>query len=374
MDNQTFQKLKDLILKHQDVAVIVKPNPSLDEMAAGLGMYLVLKQMGKNAAMVCPTDPIVAVSSLVGIDQVQKSLGGEGGDLTVSFPYQEGEIEKVSYTLDNGQLNIVVKAGEKGLSFQQKDVLFKRGGKMPSLIICIGVPHLSEINALYNPAVNQGVAVVNIDNKADNEKYGEMVVVDTKWSSVSEQVADFVTLLEPQIELDADTAQNLLNGIDFATNDFKNPRTSYLAFEVAGILMKKGATRQKAQIQPQPAAPDMGSFFPPVPPAPAKPVQPIAPVQPQWSAPVAPQPTWQQIQPLANSNQQSVIPAQQPFGNPQAIGSAQAQEVPQAVQPTTAPTQPSAPAQAPAQTQPTSSKQTPPDWLTPKVYKGSTIL
>ena len=105
------------------MAVIVKPNPSLDEMAAGLGMYLVLKQMGKNISIACPTDPIVAVSSLVGIDQVQKSLGGEGGDLTVSFPYQEGEIEKVSYTLDNGQLNIVVKAGEKGLSFQQKDVL-----------------------------------------------------------------------------------------------------------------------------------------------------------------------------------------------------------------------------------------------------------
>ena len=151
MDNATFQRIKDLILKHQDVAVAIKPNPNLDEMAAGLGLYLVLKQMGKNAVIACPTDPVVAISSLVGINQVQKQISsGEGGDITVSFPYKEGEIEKVSYTLDNGLLNIVVKAGEKGLSFNQQDVAFKRsGGKAPSLVFCVGVPKIADVNALF---------------------------------------------------------------------------------------------------------------------------------------------------------------------------------------------------------------------------------
>ena len=65
------------------------------------------------------------VSSLVGIDKVKKSFnGGANGDLTVTFPYKEGEIEKISYTLEEGKLNILVKAGENGLSFNEKDVEF----------------------------------------------------------------------------------------------------------------------------------------------------------------------------------------------------------------------------------------------------------
>ena len=379
MDNATFQRIKDLILNHQDIGVVVRPHPSLDEMAAGLGMYLSLKLLGKNVSIACPTDPLVAVSSLVGIDKVAKTLsGGEGGDLTVTFPYEEGEIEKVSYTLDNGKLNIVVKAGEKGLSFSQQDVQFLRsGGSAPSLVFFVGVPRMSDVASVVTPVQGQ-TAVVNIDNKAENEKYGDVAVVDTKWSSVSEQIADFVTLLEPQIELDADTAQNLLTGIDSATEDFTSPSTSYLAFEVAGILMKKGATRNQSQMVAQNAQSsgmnqqEMNTYFPVstqnVPQEVQAPVQ--QPVQqPQYvQQPVQQQPVWQPQpvqqpaqpvwQPQQAPVQQPVQSVQQPFAN------AQGQQPVQ--QPEAKPFD---------QTQPKKDdRQAPPDWLTPKVYKGSTIL
>ncbi|MDE2590334.1 MAG: hypothetical protein KGL95_11810, partial [Patescibacteria group bacterium] len=368
----TFQRIKDLILNHQDIGVVVRPNPTLDEMAAGLGMYLSLKLMGKNASIACPTDPIVALSSLVGIDKVTKTLsgGGAGGDLTVTFPYQEGEIEKVSYTLDNGKLNIVVKAGEKGLSFSQQDVEFIRsGGTAASLVFFVGVPRMTDVASVVQPVPGQ-TQVVNIDNKPENEKYGDVAVVDGKWSSVSEQIADFVTLLEPQIELDPDTAQNLLTGIDSATQDFTSPRTSYLAFEVAGILMKKGATRQQSRAIAQNAQSsgmnqqEMNTYFPPT--------------QPSQPQPVQTQPVQQPVQQFVSQPQ----PAQQtytPMQNPQAW-----QPQPVQTQPMQQPVQQpawQAPIQQPMQTQPVQQpelkkeeKQTPPDWLTPKVYKGSTIL
>jgi hypothetical protein len=403
MDNATFQRIKDLILNHQEIGVVVRPNPSLDEMAAGLGMYLSLKLMSKNVSIACPTDPIVALSSLVGIDQVQKSLsvGGEGGDLTVTFPYQEGEIEKVSYTLDNGKLNIVVKAGEKGLSFSQQDVQFIRSGsgKAPSLVFFVGVPRMSDVASVIQPVPGQ-TAVVNIDNKAENEKYGDVAVVDQKWSSVSEQIADFVTLLEPQIELDTDTAQNLLTGIDFATQDFTSPRTSYLAFEVAGILMKKGATRQQSHIISQQAQSagmtqqEMTTYFPPTQPVPS-----VSKAQSFGNAPVQQpqsmfnqpfdqaqgQKAWepQSFEPMQQNVQgQSPVPQyQQPFT--QAPGQQPVQPQ-QAWQPQAVPQQPTQ-QQQPVQQQPEQKpfdqaqgkkddRQAPPDWLTPKVYKGSTIL
>jgi len=365
MDNKTFQTIKDILIKNQDIAVVVGPNPSLDQMAAGLGFYLVLRQMGKNAIIACPTNPIVALSSLVGIDKVQKNIGAAdiAGDLTVSFPYNEGEIEKVSYTLDNGKLNIVVKAGEKGISFDQSMVQFIRASKLPTLLIFIGVNRLSDVASIYTPQAGSEPTIINMDNNANNERYGTIAVVDTKWSSVSEQVADFVTLLEPQIELDIDTAQNLFTGIDFATNDFTSPNTSYLAFEVAGILMKKGAKRARAMdiinaSNAGAAVPNVRQYFPPpispnqirVQSGPSQPTQSLTRPQPVQMPPVpvqpVSQPAWQPPQ----------APISQPTVPPAPV-------VTQESQPQT-PVTPQIPKQAP----------TPPDWLTPKVYKGSSIL
>lgn len=333
MDNQTFQRIKDLITQHQSIGVVVRSNPTLDEMAAGLGMYLVLTQMGKSASIASPTDPTVGLSNLVGIQKVGKSLGGggKGGNLTVSFPYKDGEIEKVSYTQENNQLNILVQAGPAGLSFKEQDVKFLQsgGGTMPSLLFAIGLPNLEA--SVVNPN-ESNMTVVNIDNKAENTKYGDVVVVSTRFSSVSEQVADFLTLLEPQIELDRDTAQNLFDGISFATKDYTGANTSYLAFEMAGILMKKGATRYKVPGATVAQGQQASQYFPPVNPIQPQPInQPVQsfnPIQNQTTQQVGPQP----LNPVQN---------QQPTQN------------------------------QPLQNQ---SNQAPSDWLSPKVYKGSSIL
>ena len=377
MDNQTFQKIKDLINQHQSTGVLVGPNPSLDEMAAGLGMYLVLLKMGKDASIVCPTDPNVGISSLVGIDRVQKSFGASGGgngDLTVSFPYKEGEIEKVSYTLDGGKLNIQVKAGPQGLNFQQSDVQFVRasaGGAAPSLVFMIGIPHPQAVASVFDINANPTTSVVNIDNKEDNEKYGAALNVSSRFSSVSEEVADFVTLLEPQVELDVDTCQNLMTGVLYATKDFTTPNTSYLAFEMAGILMKKGAKRGMPVTSQPNAVQNPSAYFPP-----QQMAQPVAPVQAPQPMPVQqpPMPA-QEFNPMPQPQQvqfnQPVQPMMQQFSQPmpqQPIGSAQG--VSPVMQPQVMPEMQQQMQQPQAQ-QP---QETPADWLTPKVYKGSTVL
>ncbi|MBU4099385.1 hypothetical protein KJ980_07085, partial [Patescibacteria group bacterium] len=101
MDNAIVQKIKDAISNNDNIAIIVGKNPSIDEMAAALSLYLLLKE-NKKVTIVCPTQPIVELSNLVGIDKVATRLEGGEGDLVVSFPYVEGEVEKVSYTLESG--------------------------------------------------------------------------------------------------------------------------------------------------------------------------------------------------------------------------------------------------------------------------------
>ncbi len=242
MDNNTIQQIKDIIAKSSSIGVAAPKNPTMDEMAAALSLYLLLKNANKNVSIASPSDPIVENASLVGIDKVQKSLSGGGGsgDLTVSFPYTEGEIEKVSYTLEEGYLNIIVKAAEQGLSFDEKDVEYTRGGGKLDLVFSVGVANLSDLDPIFDTQ-NPDTRIVNIDNKESNEQYGDINLVSPRLSSISEGIADLALSLD--MHIDEDSAQNLFNGIIDATENFQNPKTSSLAFEMASLLMKKGATR-----------------------------------------------------------------------------------------------------------------------------------
>src|SRR3989344_5577380 len=273
MDNAALQQIRDIIGKNDKIAIAVGKNVTVDDMAAALSLYLSLQQMRKQVTIASASQPTVELSSLVGVNKVASQLGGSGGDLIVSFPYKEGEIEKVSYTIDNGYLNIVVKAGEQGLGFQETDVRYTRGGGMPSVLFVVGTPRLSDLGILFDPEALKNTTIVNIDNKADNQGFGDAVLVSQGASSVSELVANLLSFTG--VDLDIDTAQNLLSGISFATGNFQDPKTSPAAFEMAGILMKKGAVRMGGVARPlRPTMPRNNFMQQPQPPMPTQMPQP----------------------------------------------------------------------------------------------------
>lgn len=348
MDNQALQQIKDTIASAQLVSIAVSQNPTIDQMAAALSLYLNFSSQGKKVTVVSPTEPIVELSSLVGIDKVKSSNEGTGGDLVVSFPYREGEIEKVSYTIENGQLNIVVKAGANGLTFSEQEVLFKRGADKPELLVTVGVQRLSDIAGLFPPDSLNDVTVINIDNSSQNEGFGGMVLVSPKFSSLSEQVADL--MLNLGYEIDIDGSQNLLAGIMNATNNFQSPNTSYLAFEIASILMKRGAVRTTRPSQP--ASQSQQRQFQPRP-------QQRQQVQPQQNQPRQDdrQDRRDAIrEALRTQSQNRQDQPRREDRNNQQRQQVQSQQV----------------QQQPQQAAPQSEQKPPSDWLTPKVYKGST--
>lgn len=250
MDNSTLQKIKDLIDKNDRIGIAVGKNPTIDSMAAALSLSLGLLDYGKQAAVASASQPLVEHSSLVGIDKVKSNFDGSAtGDLVVSFPYREGEIEKVSYTIEGGYLNIVVKAGEAGLTFSESDVKFRQGGGgAPSLLFIIGTPHLSDLGRLFDTEALKNTTIVNIDNKPENQGYGDVPAVMMNSASVSELIANLLYYLG--IDPSVDVAQNVLNGINDGSSNMQDPRVSYTTFELVANLMKKGAARAQAPQQP----------------------------------------------------------------------------------------------------------------------------
>lgn len=241
-----IQRLKDILNKDGSYAIVVGNNYTIDEMGAALALQLALKTNGKNVSVVSGKQPLVEVSSLVGIDQVKSRFESSNGDLVVSFPYQEDEIGKVSYTLEAGFLNIIVKPKDNNtLSFGEKDVLFRRAGDIPAVLIAVGVKRISDLSASFDVEGLKDTVIINIDKVGNNEGYGDVVIMGQGASSVSEQVANLILTLG--FPLDLDIAQNLMSGLMGATANFQSPKTSSLGFEMAGILMRAGARRESAK-------------------------------------------------------------------------------------------------------------------------------
>ena len=319
MDSLMLEKIKELLGKNETIGIGVGKNPGIDEMGAALSLYLALTEAGKKVTVASPTEPIVEISSLVGIDRVKKGFAGNDGDFIVSFPYNQesNEIEKISYVMEDDSLNIIVKPTERGLSFTEKDVRYKRGGGAPGLIFVVGTARLSDLGTIFDPEALKDSKIINIDYKIENQGYGDIPLLGKNASSVSELVTSFLSSLN--FNIDIDIAQNLLSGIISATENFQNPQTSSLSFEMAGVLMKKGAVRQINRKKQNVIEED--SFFSPK-------SQPRTPSFPKTTI---------------GTEEKKAVFAKEGFGEPQ-------QEVK------------------------LDEDNPPDDWLAPKIYKGSTAI
>ena len=178
-------------------------------------------------------------------------------------------------------------------------------------------------------------------------------------------------MLSMGFNIDIDTAQNLLIGIENATENFQNSKTTPLAFEITGELIRKGAIRgsaniAKPKVEDYSTDEDLESVF----------GSPSFPQRPQQLNQPMRQPMRQAIrQPL---DQQ----ARQPLGQrivrqPNAGQTLQSLQNKQIEQDQDSSGQdlnierkdPSA-----SSGQVRKDKKPPVDWLTPKIYKGSTNI
>lgn len=245
MDDSVFFKnktvLQDLLSENSEVGVILGNNHTIDKMAAALSLYLSLRAFSLNAQIVSKKEPIVELSSLFGVDRVKTHFEGKVQELVISIPNREGEIERVTSTSEEDKLNIRIIGGEGGVTFRREDLEFIYKGSTPTLVFTIGISMPEEIGGLVDSS--SSIKIVNIDNNSANSLFGEIVFVDSAFSSLSEIVAQVIK--ENNLPIDQDIAQNLMSGIEFATDNFSSHKTSFYAFEAGGFLLRHGVKRHR---------------------------------------------------------------------------------------------------------------------------------
>ncbi|MCL5784325.1 MAG: hypothetical protein M1142_03155 [Patescibacteria group bacterium] len=326
----------------KNILVALSKEPTVDELAAGLALFLSLKQAGKTVSIV--TEGVIRVehTNLFGVGDIKDQLPQmSSGDFVlvlsgVATPGADGKgvvtsVEKMDYFTQGNDLNLIFRV-VPGKKFEPAQITSRYEGGSFDLIFTVGASNLNLLGSIYTARQQMwtGTQIINIDNKQSNSNFGSTNIIDGVASSVSEIVAQVIVSLK--LPFETDIATNILSGIFTATSNLQGPRVTADTYDVVSNALRVGGQK--------PAAPM-----------------------------VSPQPvqTEQPIQNSAPSFDLSKVfnqPLSQPMGE-----AAVSQEA-------TAPASPS-PAQPSPEETPSGERvesETPEsDWLTPKIYKGSSL-
>lgn len=228
----------------QSVLVLLPAKPSFDQVAAGLALFLSLKQI-KETNILCPSPMLVEFNRLVGVNKVASEVGNR--NLIIQFgSYPAENVERVSADIESGKffLTVVPKSGCS--SPKKEEIQLNYSGVVADLVVLIGGENESDFPFLAT-ADARGVNLIHLGIKDLSVSVDrKMMSFARPVSSLSEIVATLIK--ENNFNLDADIATNLVLGIDEGSNHFAGNDVVPETFELFAQLLRAGGRRQTAGV------------------------------------------------------------------------------------------------------------------------------
>lgn len=241
MEN-SFSQLTD---SAASILVVLPVKPKFDDVAAGLSLYLSLHD-SRETAISCPSPINVAMNRLIGVNKITSELGNK--NLTIKFTgYDATSIDKVSYDIDQGEfkLTVVPKAGFTAPQKGQIETSY--AGVAADLVILIGGATDPDFPILASEQVT-GAKFAHIGTRTFASSH-EVMSFAKPGASVSEIVANLIK--ENGLSLDADSATNLVMGIEEGSENFTSPEVTPETFETFANLLRSGGQRMpKVRLSP----------------------------------------------------------------------------------------------------------------------------
>jgi hypothetical protein len=226
-----------LIDSAASVLVVLPTKPYFDQVAAGLSLYLAISDK-KEAAVYCPSPITVGMNRLVGITKISEELGKK--NLTIKFAgYEATNIDKVSYDIDGGEFKLTVTPKAGFNSPTENQVAVSYSGVSADLIILVGGANDSHFPILESTEL-KNAKVIHIGTRVLDSKR-EVLSFAKPGATTSELVVSLIK--ENGLTLDADTAANLVMGIEEGSSNFGSPEVTPETFETFAYLLRNGGRR-----------------------------------------------------------------------------------------------------------------------------------
>ena len=238
MDEQQKQlvlKLKDA----QNVLVTVSKNPSVDQLAAAIGLTLALNKLDKHATAVYSGQTPSTIEFLKPEETLETNTDSLR-DFIIAL--DKSKADKLRYKVEDQVVRIFITPYRTSIS--ENDLEFSQGDFNVDVVIALGVKEQTDLDEAIGShgriLHDATVSTISIDGQSE---LGTLNVASTTASSLCELTAKLVTALGKDV-LDAQIATALLTGIVAMTNRFSNDRTTPDTMSLSAALMTAGANQQ----------------------------------------------------------------------------------------------------------------------------------
>ena len=238
MDDQKKQLIARL-KEAQNVLVTVSKNPSVDQLAAAIGLTLALNKLDKHATAVYSGETPSILEFLRPEDTLETNTNSLR-DFIIAL--DKSKADKLRYKVEDEVVRIFITPYHTAIS--EDDLDFSQGDFNVDVVVALGVHEQQDLDEaiLAHGRILHDATVVTVTTDGQSE-LGMVNIVDTAASSLSEVVSTVVDALAKDV-LDEQIATALLTGIVAMTDRFGNDRTTPQTMSVSAKLMAAGANQQ----------------------------------------------------------------------------------------------------------------------------------
>jgi len=238
MDTQ--KQVIDRLKQANNVLVTVSNDPSVDQLAACIGLSLALNKLDKHATAVFSGTVPSTIEFLKPEDTIEKNTDSLR-DFIISL--DKSKADKLRYKVEDKLVRIFITPYRTSIS--DTDLEFSQGDFNVDVVLAIGVHDQKALDQAVTAhgRILHDATVITINNQEQGGELGTMQWLDTKVSSLSEMTATLAVGLGKDV-LDEQIATAFLTGIVAETDRFSNEKTSADTMNVSASLMAAGANQQ----------------------------------------------------------------------------------------------------------------------------------
>ena len=235
---QIIDSIKDVT----NILVTVSKNPSVDELAAALGLTIFLNKLDKHATAVVSGDIPDAISFLEP-DKTFEESADSLRDFIIALDKEKAD--HLRYKLVGDVVKIFITPYRTTIS--SDDLEFSQGDYNVEMVIGLNVVNSEDMDSALSShgKILHDATVATITSGSATSSLGTIDWHSKDASGVSEMVSDMLESLKTaKVTLDEQISTALLTGIVASTDRFSNELTSSRVMTVAAGLMASGANQQ----------------------------------------------------------------------------------------------------------------------------------
>jgi len=234
------QQIVERVRAANNVLVTVSTNPTVDQLAACIGLTLMLNKLDKHATAVFSGQIPSTIQFLRPEETIEKNTDSLR-DFIISL--DKSKADKLRYKVEDQVVRIFITPYRTSLS--QSDLEFSQGDFNVDVVVALGVTQREQLDAaiVAHGRILHDATVVTITAGQATSDLGAINWQDPAASSLSEMLVSISEAFQGGL-LDGQIATAFLTGIVAETERFSNPKTSPKVMTMSAQLMAAGANQQ----------------------------------------------------------------------------------------------------------------------------------